>query len=104
VARLLRDGAAAEAGPVLTASHRSLRDDFEVSWPEADVAVDTALAVGALGSRMIGGGFGGSVIAMVPAGGTQRVVAAVRDEFARRGWAGPAVVPAAPSDGAGRLA
>ena len=114
VARLLRDGAAAEVGPVLTASHRSLRDDFEVSWPEADVAVETVLAAGQRGgygearrvggSRMIGGGFGGSVIAMVPAGGTQGAVAAVRDEFARRGWTEPAIVPAAPSDGAGRLA
>jgi galactokinase len=103
VAGRLRAGAAAEVGPVLTASHRSLRDDFEVSWPEADVAVDAALAAGALGSRMIGGGFGGSVIAMVPAGGTERVVAAVREEFGRRGWTEPQVVPAAPSDGAGRL-
>jgi galactokinase len=104
VAGLLRDGAAAEVGPVLTASHRSLRDDFEVSWPEADVAVDTALATGALGGRMMGGGFGGSVIAMVPAGGAEQVVAAVQAEFARRGWTEPQVVPAAPCDGAGRLA
>ena len=43
----------------------SLRDDFEISWPEADVAVDAALAAGALGARMIGGGFGGSVLALV---------------------------------------
>ncbi len=104
VDQLLRDGATAEVGPVLTASHRSLRDDFEISWPEADVAVDTALAAGALGGRMMGGGFGGSVIAMVPAGAADRAVAAVRDEFARRGWAAPQVVPAAPADGAGRLA
>jgi galactokinase len=113
VARLLRSGAAAEVGPVLTASHRSLRDDFEVSWPEADVAVDTVLAAGeraahgearrAGGARMIGGGFGGSVIAMIPAGGTERAVAAVREEFGRRGWTEPQVVPAAPSDGARRL-
>jgi galactokinase len=103
VAGLLRGGAAAEVGPVLTATHRSLRDDFEVSWPEADVAVDTALAAGALGGRMMGGGFGGSVIAMAPAGAAERVVAAVRAEFARRGWTGPHVVPAVPSGGAGRV-
>ena len=103
VAGLLRRGAAAEVGPVLTASHRSLRDDFEVSWPEADVAVDTALAAGALGGRMMGGGFGGSVIAMAPAGAAERVVAAVAAEFARRGWTEPQVVPAVPSGGAGRL-
>jgi galactokinase len=117
VAGLLRSGAAAEVGPVLTASHRSLRDDFEVSWPQADVAVDTALAAGRSsgqrrglgrrvggGGRMIGGGFGGSVIAMVPAGAAGRVVEAVREEFGRRGWRQPHVVPAAPSGGARRLA
>ena len=56
-----------EIGRLLTQAHESLRDDFEVSWPEADVAVDAALAAGALGARMIGGGFGGSVLAW-PAG------------------------------------
>ena len=58
--------ALSEVGALLNASHLSLRDDFEISWPEADVAVATANAAGALGARMIGGGFGGSVIALVP--------------------------------------
>ena len=49
--------------PLLTASHVSLRDDYEVSDPALDIAVDTALAHGALGARMTGGGFGGSAIA-----------------------------------------
>jgi galactokinase len=93
-------GSAGEAGALLTASHRSLRDDFEVSWPEADVAVDTALAAGALGGRMMGGGFGGSVIALVQAGRSADVAAAVSREFARRGWPAPALVPAAPEAGA----
>ena len=56
-----------EIGRLLTQAHASLRDDFEVSWPEADVAVEAALAAGAAGARMIGGGFGGSVLGLVPA-------------------------------------
>jgi galactokinase len=100
---LLRAGQVAETGPLLTESHRSLRDDFEVSWPEADVTVETALAVGAAGARMTGGGFGGSVIALVPAGRRDDVAAAVGAEFGKRGWAEPAVVPASAEPGAGRL-
>jgi galactokinase len=100
---LLRTGAIAEIGPLLTRSHRSLRDDFEISWPQADAAVDTALAAGALGARMMGGGFGGSVIAIVPAVHTGEIVTAVSDEFRRQGWAAPVVIPAAPQDGARSL-
>jgi hypothetical protein len=55
---LLTRGDLAGVGPLLYASHASLRDDFEVSWPEADVAVYAAMAAGALGARMMGGGFG----------------------------------------------
>jgi galactokinase len=100
VAALLRAGEVAAVGPVLTRSHASLRDDFEVSWPEADVAVDTAVAAGALGARMMGGGFGGSVIAIGPAGRTAEIVATVTAAFRHRGWAAPDVVPAAPEAGA----
>ncbi|HEV2452400.1 MAG TPA: galactokinase [Streptosporangiaceae bacterium] len=97
---LLRAGSPAAIGPLLTASHRSLRDDFEVSWPQADAAVEAALAAGALGARMMGGGFGGSVIALVPSSRAAGLVAAVRDEFRRRGWPEPGVVPASPQAGA----
>ena len=99
---LLTGGDLAGVGALLCASHASLRDDFEVSWPEADVAVDAATAAGALGARMMGGGFGGSALALVPAG--QRAVgAAITAEFARRGWPPPAFLPAVPSAGAFRL-
>ena len=99
---LLTGGDLAGVGALLYASHSSLRDDFEVSWPEADVAVDAATAAGALGARMMGGGFGGSALALVPAG--QRAVgAAITAEFARRGWPPPAFLPAVPSAGAFRL-
>ena len=50
-------------GPLLTASHRSLRDDYEVSCEELDVVVETALSAGAYGARMTGGGFGGGLSA-----------------------------------------
>ncbi len=101
-ARLLRAGDLAGCGPLLSASHASLRDEFEVSWPEADAAVDAAVAAGALGARMMGGGFGGSVIALVPAGQTA-VADAVRARYARHGWPPPEFLDAPPSAGARRL-
>ena len=104
VVALLRGGAVAEAALLLRDSHQSLRDDFGVSWPQADVAVDTALRTGALGARMMGGGFGGSVIALVPLSVSDVVVAATADEFRRRGWHPPGVMPASPEAGACRIA
>jgi galactokinase len=99
---LLTGGDLAGVGPLLHASHVSLARDFEVSWPEADVAVDTAMAAGALGARMMGGGFGGSALALVPAG--QRAASdAITAEFARRSWPPPVFFPAVPSAGASRL-
>ena len=99
---LLGAGDLAGLGPLLHASHASLRDDFEVSWPQADVAAEAAEAAGGLGARMMGGGFGGSVIALVPAdaaGPRDAIIA----EYASRGWPPPRFLPAPPSAGAGRL-
>ncbi|MFC6152501.1 galactokinase [Nocardioides yefusunii] len=76
-------------GAVMTASHGSLRDDLGVSCPELDVVVETALASGALGARMTGGGFGGCAIALVPRELTETLIAAVADAFAERGWNTP---------------
>ncbi|MDQ1465535.1 MAG: galactokinase [Actinomycetota bacterium] len=86
---LLRNGRLSEIGPLLTASHESLRDDFEVSAPELDTAVDAALASGALGARMTGGGFGGSAIALVNAGDVEQVKRAVAAAFEREGFVAP---------------
>ena len=104
VAGLLTSGSAdpyPAIGRLLTQAHLSLRDDFEISWPEADATVDAALAAGALGARMIGGGFGGSVLAL--AREEEPVRAAVAGAFARRSWTAPEFLEAAPSDSARRL-
>jgi galactokinase len=103
VADLLRSGDLAAVGPLLTQSHASLRDDFEVSWPQADVAVETAIAAGAVGARMTGGGFGGAVIALVPATAVTSVRMALAAAYSRHRWAAPAIWPALPSHGARRL-
>ena len=92
-----------EIGRLLTQAHVSLRDDFEVSWPEADAAVEAALAGGAAGARMIGGGFGGSVLALVPVTSVRPVRAAVRAAFARRGWTAPEFLDARPADSARKV-
>jgi galactokinase len=98
----LAAGDLAGTGPLLTASHASLRDDFEISWPEADAAVAAALAAGALGARMVGGGFGGCAIALAPGDG-EPVRDAIGAEYARHGWPPPSFLAAPPSAGAHRL-
>jgi galactokinase len=102
---LLREGRTAEVGELLTAAHASLRDDFEVSWPQADVAVEAALSAGALGARMIGGGFGGSVLAMLPAApaAAEPIRDAVTAAYSARGWTPPEFYDAIPSAGAHRV-
>jgi len=92
-----------EIGRLLTQAHVSLRDDFEVSWPEADAAVEAAVAAGASGARMIGGGFGGSVLALVPTTARGAVRDAVTAAFARHGWTAPEFLDAVPSDSARQL-
>jgi len=96
-------GAYAEIGRLLAQAHASLRDDFEVSWPEADAAVEAALAAGAYGARMIGGGFGGSVLALVPEGAAGRVRGAVGEAYARHGWTAPEFLDAVPAGSARQL-
>jgi galactokinase len=99
---LLRAGQLADIGPLLTASHASLRDDFEVSWPAADAAVEAAVGAGALGARMTGGGFGGSVIALAPVDAVSAIGSAVARDFASHRWRPPAFSTAAPSASARR--
>ena len=89
-------------GALMRASHDSLRDDYEVSCEELDLAVVAARDAGALGARMTGGGFGGSVIALVPAAAVDAVVWAVTSAFAANGWGAPHVFEVRPSPGARR--
>ncbi len=91
-------------GALLTEGHASLRDDFEVSVPLLDACVDAALEAGAHGARMVGGGFGGSALALVDAGAVEDVTAAITARFAREGAPAPRSFVAVPSAGARRLA
>ncbi|MEO9323830.1 galactokinase [Nocardioides sp. C4-1] len=93
----------ARVGTLFTASHASLRDDFEVSCPELDLVVDTALQAGALGARMTGGGFGGSAIALVPSERADAVRRAVDLAFVAAGLGTPGHLDGTPSRGAGLL-
>lgn len=97
------DGPAA-IGALLDASHVSMRDDFEISCPELDLAVDTARAHGAIGARMTGGGFGGSAIALTPVGQEQQVRDAVVRSFSEAGFTAPEIFTVTPAAGARRLA
>ena len=90
-------------GRLLLEGHASLRDDFEVSWPEADVAVEAAMAAGAYGAKMIGGGFGGSVLALLPESRARAARAALTEAYAGRGWTAPDFIDAVPSPAARRL-
>lgn len=99
----LHSGAWLSLGPLLTSSHESLRDDFEVSSPELDEAADAALAVGALGARMTGAGFGGCAIALAPMPLVDKIVAEVEAAFARRSFRAPEAFTVVAVDGARRV-
>ncbi|MFE0451956.1 galactokinase [Streptomyces sp. NPDC058914] len=103
VVSLLEEGDTRAVGPVLTQGHASLRDDFRISCPELDLVVDTALASGALGARMTGGGFGGSAIVLVEDADVDTVTKAVVEAFAAADFTSPRVFEAVPSAGARRL-
>ena len=103
VVALLDAGRIAEIGPLLTASHASMRDDFEISVPELDVAVEAAVSAGALGARMTGGGFGGSAVALVPSDRVDAVAAAVAERYGSEGFDPADVFTVRPSAGARRL-
>ncbi|HYI32226.1 MAG TPA: galactokinase [Glaciibacter sp.] len=101
VATVRRDGAVA-IGTLLDASHVSMRDDFEISVPQLDLAVETARSAGALGARMTGGGFGGAAIALTPHELVPAVTAAVTESFAAAGYTAPDIFVVHAADGASR--
>jgi galactokinase len=99
-AEALERGDLGAAGTLLLAGHASLRDDYEVSIPEIDLLVELACDAGAYGARLLGGGFGGSVIALADADRAEEIAAAVAESYrARTGRAGTSLV-ARPSIGA----
>ena len=97
----LRERGPHAIGDLLLASHASMRDDFEISAPELDTAVEAAMAAGAVGARMTGGGFGGAAIALVARDGVAAVTDAAFAAFAAAGFAAPTVFTVVPSVGAG---
>jgi len=88
-------------GRLFAASHLSMRDDFEISTPELDLSVATAVEAGALAARMTGGGFGGSTVALVPTDRVEAVKRAIDAAYAAAGYGAPAHLVATPSAGAG---
>lgn len=100
--RTLHEAGATAIGRYLDASHVSMRDDFEISVPELDLAVETAQRLGAVGARMTGGGFGGSAIALVAVDRVPEISAAMLAAFADAGFAEPKVFTVVPSQGARR--
>jgi len=91
------------AGSILIASHSSMRDDFEITTPQIDLIADTAVAAGALGARMTGGGFGGCVIALVPEAAIDAVTTEISVAVRAAGFDKPTLVRATASSGAGRV-
>ena len=96
----LSSGDFVKVGQLMNQSHLSLRDDYNVSCPELNTAVETSLTAGALGSRMVGGGFGGSAIALIQASKTSETISAVEKAFADRKFKAPRFFTSLPSQGA----
>ena len=90
----------AVVGKLLNQSHRSLRDDYTVSCPELNVAVEAANNAGALGSRMVGGGFGGSAIALIEVSKTRKTIDAIENAFTINKFKAPRFFTSLPSQGA----
>lgn len=101
---LLKSGRPQDIGPLLSASHASLRDDYEVTVAELDVACEAAEEAGALGARMTGGGFGGSAIALIGADRREAVIDAVVKAYADRGFGEPGFLAATPAGRAEQVA
>lgn len=100
--RTLREQGPRAIGSLLVASHESMRDDFEISVPELDLAVATAVEHGAVGARMTGGGFGGAAIALVDQESRGAITEAVTSAFASAGYREPNVFTVHAAQGARR--
>lgn len=103
VAELLRENRLRDVGPILTEAHESLRIDFEVTCAELDLAAERAVTSGAYGARMIGGGFGGCVIALAERDTCLGIKTDVTQAFAKQGFIAPQCFSATPARGAFRV-
>jgi len=101
-ARTLANDGPRAIGPLLLASHASMQEDFEISVPELDCAVEAAMEGGAIGARMTGGGFGGSALALVPRDNFEPAKAAILSAFEASRFREPHIFTVVPSDGARR--
>jgi len=100
-ARALREGDARRFGELMVASHRSLKDDYEVSCPELDIMVEVALSLpGAYGSRMTGAGFGGCTVSLVEEAAAEAFAAELALGYSRRTGIIPEVYICSAANGA----
>jgi len=100
VVEALEDSDFATIGQLFNASQTSMRDDFEITTEHIDLIADTAVAAGALGARMTGGGFGGCVIALAPAAKAEHIADAVRVAVAEAGYNAPTIIRTRAGQGA----
>ena len=100
---VLRDSDYSAAGRLMTASHASMRDDFEITTPQLDAIAESAVTGGAFGARMTGGGFGGSVIVLTPADHVAAITAAVEEAMRDGGFGPPTITPTHAAAGAGEV-
>ena len=87
-------------GRIVSSAHDSLRDNYTVSCAELDLAAETANKSGALGARMIGGGFGGSAIALIKSEDIEKVKENIANAFASAGFRAPRFFISTPHQGA----
>lgn len=103
-AELLKAGKARELGPLMYASHESLRDDFEVSCEELDILVEIAREIGqeggVIGARMTGGGFGGSTVTLCEADKAEAIAEKLSEDYHARTGIQAEIFASRPADGA----
>jgi galactokinase len=99
----LRRGDVEALGPLMLAGHESLRDDMEVSTRDLDALVECLVDAGALGARLTGGGFGGCVVALVPADDADKIATVATQRYRERTDREPVPMLVRGAAGAGRL-
>ena len=99
---LLSSSGPKSIGQLMLESHASMRDDFQISIAELDLAVETAMSQGAIGARLTGGGFGGAAIALIAADKVANLKTAVSDKFREQGFEKPEIFTVTADEGAKR--